>query len=130
MNITPTPPILALPLIIHSVSVRRLSSDKRSPQRLLRTPHPPPHPRSPPALLTGGTLGNIREYYTQELTLQITLPGLGLAHTPPCLGQDNPGSGGRYTPLIIRKVRGAVDGAGGGRARRRRPWRAGRGTES
>lgn len=37
--------------------------------------------------------------------LQITLPGLGPAYTPPCLGQDNPGSSARYMPLIIKKVR-------------------------
>lgn len=37
--------------------------------------------------------------------LQITLPGLGPAYTPPCLGQDNPGSSTRYMPLIIKKVR-------------------------
>lgn len=36
--------------------------------------------------------------------LQITLPGLGPAYTPPCLGQDNPGSSTRYMPLIIKKV--------------------------
>lgn len=121
-----SPPVLALPLIIHSVFVRRLSSDKRSPQRPLLPLQP-----LPPTLLAGGTLGNIREYYTQELTLQITLPGLGLAYTPPCLGQDNPGSSGRYTALITQKVRRAADRRGGGEGEREgRPWKAGRGTES
>lgn len=94
MNITS--PVLALPLIIHSAFVRRrLSSDNRSP---LRQPPPPPP-------LLARTLGNIREYYTQELTLQITSPGLGPAYTPPSLGQDNPGSSTGYMPLIIKKVR-------------------------
>lgn len=107
MNITS--PILALPLIIHSAFVQHwLSSDNRSP------------PRFP--LLPARTLGNIREYYTQELTLQITLPGLGPAYTPPSLGQDNPGSSTGYMPLIIKKVQGMQREWGGRKERWGRPW--------
>lgn len=86
---------LPLPLIIHFAFVPQwLSSDSSSPLRSLQLP--------------ARTLGNIREYYTQELTLQITSLEFGPAQTPPSLRQDNTGSSAGYMPLIIKKARGGA----------------------
>lgn len=52
--------------------------------------------------------------------LQITLPGLGPAYTPPSLGQDNPGSSTGYMPLIVKKVEAGGEGGDfGGQEERR-----------